>query len=227
MNDPFEFDLGGDLEITKTTPRGSGGGTWTEGTIAGHRFSALVFPEHAESQEYEIDNIRISKLWIQRLADRRTVYNWDRGLDQEAETDLAQEIVNFLAVGLADHILGNERTDADGKPPMTGAVDQETFETVIRQNLSPEAVATIIALLQPAAFYKPANEDAAQVLAKAENPMNAKELIEAMATQKLWTSPGGKTPHATLYSAILREINTKGKDARFKKVERGQFATNG
>jgi hypothetical protein len=38
-----------------------------------------------------------------------------------------------------------------------GAVDQEAFEKVIRDNLSPEAVATIIAFLQPAAFYKPAN----------------------------------------------------------------------
>lgn len=65
---------------------------------------------------------------------------------------------------------------------------------------------------------------AAKVLATAKKPMNSKELIEAMAAKKLWTSPGGKTPHATLYSAILREITTKGKDARFKKAERGKFA---
>jgi len=68
---------------------------------------------------------------------------------------------------------------------------------------------------------------AAKVLAETKQAMNCKELIEALAAKKLWTSPGGKTPHATLYSAILREINTKGKDARFKKTERGQFAANG
>lgn len=68
---------------------------------------------------------------------------------------------------------------------------------------------------------------AAMVLATAKEPMNCKGLIEAMAAKKLWTSPGGKTPHATLYSAILREIATKGKDARFKKTERGKFAANG
>jgi len=68
---------------------------------------------------------------------------------------------------------------------------------------------------------------AAKVLATAKEPMNCKELIEALAAKKLWTSPGGKTPHATLYSAILREIATKGKDARFKKTERGKFAANG
>ncbi len=68
---------------------------------------------------------------------------------------------------------------------------------------------------------------AAKVLAGAKEPMNAKELIEAMAAKKLWTSPGGKTPWATLYSAITREIAKKGQDARFKKAERGKFAANG
>jgi short subunit dehydrogenase-like uncharacterized protein len=67
---------------------------------------------------------------------------------------------------------------------------------------------------------------AAQVLKTTGKPMRAQELITAMAEQKLWTSPGGKTPHATLYAAILREINTKGTAARFTKFERGQFAFN-
>lgn len=68
---------------------------------------------------------------------------------------------------------------------------------------------------------------AAKVLGEAGTPMNAKEMIEAMASKGYWTSPGGKTPHATLYSAILRELDTKGKDARFKKTERGKFAATG
>jgi hypothetical protein len=65
---------------------------------------------------------------------------------------------------------------------------------------------------------------AVAVLAKAGEPMNCKAMVEAMSQQGLWTSPGGKTPEATLYASILREINAKGKDARFVKVERGQFA---
>ena len=65
---------------------------------------------------------------------------------------------------------------------------------------------------------------AAQVLAFSKEPLNCPQLIEAMTTQGLWTSPGGKTPHATLFSAIMREINTKGKEARFTKTERGHFA---
>src|SRR5690242_15938422 len=47
---------------------------------------------------------------------------------------------------------------------------------------------------------------AAQVLADAGTPMTTGEMIEAMSKAKLWSSPNGQTPAATLYSAILREI---------------------
>ncbi|CAN5264837.1 hypothetical protein BH11PLA2_BH11PLA2_36900 [soil metagenome] len=65
---------------------------------------------------------------------------------------------------------------------------------------------------------------AAKVLADTGEPMNDKQIIEAMTTQGLWKSPGGKTPHATLYSAILREISTKAAEARFQKTSKGHFA---
>ena len=65
------------------------------------------------------------------------------------------------------------------------------------------------------------------MLTETGQAMNCQELIKVMAEKDLWTSPGGKTPHATLYSAILREIQTKGSEARFNKTERGKFeATN-
>ena len=67
---------------------------------------------------------------------------------------------------------------------------------------------------------------AAKVLAETKHPMNAKGMIEAMSAKGYWTSPGGKTPHATLYSAILAEITKKGKESRFKKTDRGHFALN-
>ncbi len=68
---------------------------------------------------------------------------------------------------------------------------------------------------------------AAQVLQKRGEPMNARDLIAAMTKQGLWTSPNGKTPHATLYAAMLREISAKGAKARFKKTGRGLFAYAG
>lgn len=68
---------------------------------------------------------------------------------------------------------------------------------------------------------------AAQVLRSAKAPMRPREIIEAAASKGLWTSPAGKTPHATLDAAMRREINTKGKDARFTIEGRGLFGFNG
>ena len=67
---------------------------------------------------------------------------------------------------------------------------------------------------------------AAKVLGESKEPLNTKQMIEQMEAKGYWKSPGGKTPSATLYSAILREVQTKGKEARFVKVERGQFTIN-
>ena len=68
---------------------------------------------------------------------------------------------------------------------------------------------------------------AARVLAEAGSALSCQEMIAAMAAKGYWTSPGGKTPWATLYSAILRELATKGANARFVKTQRGQFARTG
>lgn len=65
---------------------------------------------------------------------------------------------------------------------------------------------------------------AAKVLAESREPMTTGEMVEAMAAKGYWTSPGGKTPERTLYSAILRELNLKGTESRFVKTERGKFA---
>ena len=67
---------------------------------------------------------------------------------------------------------------------------------------------------------------AAQVLKAAGQPMRATELITTMEERGLWKSPGGKTPSATLYAAMMREARDKGDAARFRKVDRGQFQFN-
>ena len=63
---------------------------------------------------------------------------------------------------------------------------------------------------------------AAKVLAKASEPLNAKTIAERAIASGWKTS--GKTPHATLYAAMIREIAKKGKSARFVKTDRGLFA---
>jgi hypothetical protein len=66
---------------------------------------------------------------------------------------------------------------------------------------------------------------AARVLAEAGVAMTCKEMVAAMATKGYWSSPGGKTPDATLCSAILREIKLKGEQSRFVKTAPGRFAS--
>ena len=73
---------------------------------------------------------------------------------------------------------------------------------------------------------KPSGLDAAaRVLAESKEPMTCREIVDVAFERGYWKS-GGKTPHATIYSAIIREIAAKGKASRFKKVERGKFAAN-
>ena len=52
------------------------------------------------------------------------------------------------------------------------------------------------------------------------------DIVEMMINTGLWET-NGKTPAATIYAAILREIQTKGAEARFKKTDRGLFTLNG
>jgi hypothetical protein len=64
---------------------------------------------------------------------------------------------------------------------------------------------------------------AARVLKETKGALSCSELIAAMATQGYWTSPGGKTPQATLSSAIQREIAVKKDQSRFKKTAPGRY----
>lgn len=64
---------------------------------------------------------------------------------------------------------------------------------------------------------------AAQVLASAKEPMGTKAMVEAMLAKGMWTT-SGKTPHATLYAALIRDIAAKGRASRFRKTARGLFA---
>ena len=68
---------------------------------------------------------------------------------------------------------------------------------------------------------------AAKVLAETKKAMTVKEMIEAMSAKNYWRSPGGATPSATLYAALLRELKVKGKNARFQKTAPGKFALRG
>lgn len=153
----------------------------------------------------------------------------------------ASMITKAAAARLAKQAAKNDAKKADTKAVKAISAEvppRETGNTVPATHAVPETTVTEPATLEaPPAKQKKAKlakaetekklsalDAAAKVLAAAGEPMNTKAMIEAMAAKKLWSSPGGKTPAATLYSAILREIGVKGKESRFKKADKGLFA---
>src|SRR5262245_34963344 len=111
-------------------------------------------------------------------------------------------------------------TKKSKKPAQT---PKSTKGTSIRKRTDKAAAAPVAA--EAAKFQRrSALHPAAGVVAEGAEPMACQEMIAAMAQKGLWTSPAGKTPAATLYSSILKEIRTKGAQARFQKTARGKFA---
>jgi hypothetical protein len=75
---------------------------------------------------------------------------------------------------------------------------------------------------KPKAKKTSALDAAFRVLEEAGQPMTCPEMFEAMTRKGYWTSPGGKTPAVTLYSAILQGTQTKG-DASMRAKMAGKF----
>lgn len=79
---------------------------------------------------------------------------------------------------------------------------------------------------EPAAPRMSALDAASRVLAEEGKPLGCQKLVGLMAGKGYWVSPAGKTPAATLYAAMSREIAPKGERSRFRKAGRGTFALN-
>ena len=63
---------------------------------------------------------------------------------------------------------------------------------------------------------------AAQVLAEAGEPLSCQEIVKRMLEKGLWETQG-RTPHATIYSGLLRDLQKNGEASRFRKVGKGRF----
>jgi hypothetical protein len=127
------------------------------------------------------------------------------------------------AAGVADTKATTRKKGKSGHataPPATPA----TTATPAEANGTPSATPRRRAGQSGAKSQKRSALDAAaQVLQEAGTPLSCQEMITAMAEKGYWSSPTGRTPAATLYSAILRELKTKGAASRFRKTDRGRF----
>lgn len=66
---------------------------------------------------------------------------------------------------------------------------------------------------------------AIEVLKESDEPLNCRQMVEAVKAKGLWTPGAGKTPEQTLYSSIKREIASKGDASRFVMSQvKGHFA---
>jgi hypothetical protein len=141
---------------------------------------------------------------------------WDRVAAKAAQQDVAETVAAIESGNLAEGV-----TIPSGQAPRSELTAEESDKLAKARKTKKEKA------------DKPkrvsALDAAAEVLKASDAPMRAKDMIEAMATRGLWSSPNGKTPEATLYSAILREINKAvetGTISRFRKTERGLFTYN-
>ena len=96
--------IGSDFVILKTIRQTSGEESFVIGRLNDHHFDAIVFAEHPKYPNFELADSRITKLWLQRIADKATVASFNRGWDMCPTTEIAQAIVDFLAANLAKHI---------------------------------------------------------------------------------------------------------------------------
>ena len=116
---------------------------------------------------------------------------------------------------------------AKTKSPATKATMARTAPTNARKpkRASPasEAVTVPTVAAEAKPERKPTLLDAAvRVLREAGEPMGAKPMVERIIAAGWWSTQG-KTPEATLYSAIIREIGSRDGKARFEKTGRGRF----
>ena len=126
----------------------------------------------------------------------------------------------------ANKKITKNRLRNDQPPPEANGMPADA-STPTRKTAASRKPKSTKAQKQAKAKKTSALDAAARVLGEAGKPLNCQEMIDAMAAKGYWTSPGGKTPSATLYSAILRELKTKKSEARFRKTERGKFEFRG
>lgn len=141
----------------------------------------------------------------------------------------ARASVDLKAIAAADQENATKRdqraASTDGMTPSERAMAESSAPAkTAAKRRNQDGGKDPVAKIAAKADRKPSGLDlAAKVLADASEPLAAKAIAERAIAAGWQTS--GKTPQATLYAAMLREIAKKGDTARFRKVDRGLFET--
>ncbi|MEO0484204.1 MAG: winged helix-turn-helix domain-containing protein [Planctomycetota bacterium] len=133
---------------------------------------------------------------------------------------------NLKAIAAADQENATKRdqraASKDGMTPSERAMAKSAPAKAAAKRRKQDGGKDPVAKIAAKADRKPSGLDlAAKVLADAGEPLKAKQIAER-AIAAGWKT-NGKTPEATLYAAMTREIAKKGDAARFRKADRGLF----
>lgn len=121
--------------------------------------------------------------------------------------------------------MSTTRTPKSGKAKTKGGKTKSAKRTRTPSVAEPNSTASSDSAT-PATKPISGLDAAATILRDASEPLDVKTIVARMLERGLWTT-AGKTPAATIYSAIIREIKAKGSRSRFLKSDRGRFAAAG
>ena len=93
-------------------------------------------------------------------------------------------------------------TSVSGTAPESTPAEATTPGEVAPEPAAPAQTEAKKAAKEPKPKKTSALDAAAKVLAESGAAMTAQTMIEAMAAKGYWSSPGGATPAATLYTAV-------------------------
>ena len=198
------------------------------------------------------NEIKVGGRYMSKVSDKLTVVRIDRenphggwdATNEKTGKPVRIKSAQRLRSAIRDHaretaeVLSHGRqaagTATDGAPAATGAATlaqgatgdasaAKDTKAAKKSARAAKGAAKAAAKAEKAGNRKPGLLTlAAAVLKDAAAPMDCKTIVEKILAKGDWLTKG-KTPAATLYSAIIREIAAKGTEARFRKVERGQF----
>lgn len=169
----------------------------------------------------KLENIKVGSVYDIKVGNNTSAVRIMKPLASGGWEAVTLTTQKTLVIKSASRIVGPHNPKADKQPkarktPNTGKPGP--------QGAKQRAAKVLDQISVPLDKRLSALDAAAKVLAEAKEPLNCKQMIEAMMAKDYWQpSQGGKTPANTLHAAIGTEIKKKGDQSRFEKVGRGLF----
>ena len=171
------------------------------------------------------EEIRLGQCWMARLSKRdlcvrleshsadggwiARVMSHGRKVKINSATQLLQRCDKARVYTVAERTTPNRRSHAVPSPMKARKPVSRRKQKIADSVQEPLAHLSLI-------------DAAAIVLRESKTPLSTREIIALVVERGLW-KPTGTTPWQTLSAALNRDIQTNGKQSRFKKKDRGKY----